>query len=30
MDIVALHRMNVRAMENWGCVTFSRNVLLMD
>ena len=30
MDIVALHRMNVRAMENWGCVTFSRTVLLMD
>ena len=30
MDIVSLHKMNVRAMENWGCINFNRDVLLTD
>ena len=30
MDIVSLHTMNVRAMENWGCITFNRHVILTD
>ena len=30
MDIVSLHTANVRAMENWGCVTFNRHVILTD
>mmetsp|Transcript_10627 Transcript_10627/g.14326 ORF Transcript_10627/g.14326 Transcript_10627/m.14326 type:complete len:164 (-) Transcript_10627:240-731(-) len=30
MDIVSLHKMNVRAMENWGCITFLGSVLLKD
>lgn len=30
MDIVSLHVMNVRAMENWGCITFLARVYLTD
>lgn len=30
LDLVSLHKMNVRAMENWGCITFTRNVLLTN
>ena len=30
MDLVSLHKMNVRAMENWGCITFANYVLLTD
>lgn len=28
MDLVSLHKMNVRAMENWGCITFASKVFL--
>jgi aminopeptidase N len=28
LDLVALHKMPVRAMENWGCITFHHKVLL--
>ena len=28
LDLVSLHSMPVRAMENWGCITFDRAVLL--
>lgn len=28
LDLVSLHKMNVRAMENWGCITFLNEVLL--
>lgn len=30
LDLVSLHSLNVRAMENWGCVTFHRKVFLCD
>ena len=30
MDIVSLHSMHVRAMENWGCITFLGSVFLKD
>ena len=30
LDIVSLHSMDVRAMENWGCITFNEPALLMD
>ncbi len=30
LDLVACHRLSVRAMENWGCITFLRDVLLTD
>ena len=29
-DLVACHSLSVRAMENWGCITFLRDVLLTD
>ena len=28
LDLVAVHQLSVRAMENWGCITFDKNVLL--
>ena len=30
MDLVSLHTMSVRAMENWGCITFLARVFLTD
>ena len=30
MDFVSLHKMHVRAMENWGCITFLGSVILKD
>jgi puromycin-sensitive aminopeptidase len=30
LDLVSLHTMHVRAMENWGCITFMSNVVLLD
>jgi aminopeptidase N len=30
LDLVACHTLNVRAMENWGCITFLRDVILTD
>lgn len=30
LDLVACHTLNVRAMENWGCITFKREVILTD
>lgn len=30
MDLVSLPTMNVRAMENWGCITFHSKVFLTD
>jgi aminopeptidase N len=30
LDLISLHTMHVRAMENWGCITFNSMVLLMD
>ena len=30
MDLVRLHKLNVRAMENWGCITFLSRVFLTD
>jgi len=30
MDLVSLHKMNVRAMENWGCITLLGSVFLTD
>lgn len=30
LDLVSLHSMHVRAMENWGCITFYDKVLLND
>lgn len=30
LDLVACHTLNVRAMENWGCITFLRSVILTD
>ena len=30
LDIVSLHEMDVRAMENWGWITFNEPALLMD
>jgi aminopeptidase N len=30
LDLVACHSLNVRAMENWGCITFLRSVILSD
>jgi aminopeptidase N len=30
LDLVACHSLNVRAMENWGCITFLRSVILTD
>ena len=28
LDLVSLHDLNVRAMENWGCITFLDSVFL--
>lgn len=28
LDLVSVHKMPVRAMENWGCITFASHVLL--
>jgi len=28
LDLVSLHSMNVRAMENWGCITVNRKCFL--
>lgn len=28
LDLVSLHKLPVRAMENWGCITFANHVLL--
>ncbi|CAI2377814.1 unnamed protein product [Moneuplotes crassus] len=30
LDLVSLHSMHVRAMENWGCITFFCENFLMD
>lgn len=30
LDLVSIHDMSVRAMENWGCITFNNNTFLMD
>lgn len=30
MDLVSIHEMSVRAMENWGCITFNDGTFLMD
>lgn len=30
LDLVSLHLMHVRAMENWGCITFHDYVILND
>ena len=30
LDLVSLHQMQVRAMENWGCITFVDYALLTD
>ncbi len=30
LDLIPLHDMHVRAMENWGCITFLDYVLLND
>lgn len=30
LDLISLHGMHVRAMENWGCITFYDYVLLND
>ena len=30
MDLISLHEMNVRAMENWGCIAFLGSVFLKD
>jgi len=28
LDFVSFHSMHVRAMENWGCIAFMRDVFL--
>ena len=30
LDLVSYHKMKFRAMENWGMITFKRNVFLND
>ena len=30
LDLISVHGMHVRAMENWGCITFADYVLLND
>jgi aminopeptidase N len=30
LDLVALHKMKNRAMENWGCITVLTKILLND
>lgn len=30
LDLVSIHNMDVRAMENWGCITFYADTFLMD
>ena len=30
MDIISLHKMCYRAMENWGCITVIGKVYLTD
>lgn len=30
LDLVSYFNMQIRAMENWGCITFDQSVLLSD